>query len=407
MPGAHSEIGPSNAHRWRPCPGSVEESRGLPDEAGEEAHQGTVFHEFADPVLDLGLDPFTLVGMTLECEDGQVRPFTEEMAQGMLMGIDIVRSYESAPGAVLFVETKVDLSEWLGPGMFGTADVIIIDVENRRLIVFDWKWGAGVPVHPEWNDQAMCYGLGAWSTVAREMFEGVDPATIDVSIIIEQPRAPGGGGKWDTNMAVLLAEGKKIRRDADAVWVEGAPRIPGSKQCQFCPAAKHNTCKARAEHALDLIGTSFDELDEEFDVGAPLRLRKPLAFTPEQRSQLLLHKSMIDNLIADLHASAMRDASQGKPVPGMKRVLGRAGARVWRDPKKAQVVLEAKLEEDVVWTKKLISPAAVEGEVGRKKYREEWERHVFQSEPQPMLVPENDPREALADVDDLFDTIAD
>ena len=383
----------------------MEESRGLPDEAGEEAHQGTVFHEYAADVLDLGLDPHTLVGATMLCEDGQTRPFTKEMADGMLSGMDIVRSYENAPGAVMFVETRVDLSEWLGPDMFGTSDVIIIDVQNRRLIVFDWKWGAGVPVHPEWNDQAMCYGLGAWSTVAREWFEGVDPASIEVTVIIEQPRAPGGGGLWRTNMAVLLAEGKKIRADADAVWVPGAPRTPGEKQCKFCPAAKHNTCKARAKMALDMIGSAYDQLDEEFDLGVPIRLRDRSAFTPEQRSQLLLHKGMIDSLLSDLHADAMRDASQGLPVPGMKRVLGRAGARVWRDPDKIQIVLEDRLDEEVVWTKKLITPAAVEGEVGRKKYREMWERHVYQSEPQPMLVAETDPREALADVDELFDTI--
>lgn len=403
MPGAHSEIGPSNAHRWRRCAGSVEESRGLPDDAGEEAHQGTVFHQYAGDVLEFGLDPFHLVGAKYPCEDGNTREFTEEMAMGMLAGLDYVRAQENAPGAVMFVETKVDLGEWLGPGMFGTSDVIIVNVPKRKLIVFDWKWGY-VEVDPDWNDQAMCYGLGAWSTVAREWFEGIDPATIEVEIVIEQPRVPQGGGVWRTTMSALLEEGKQIRKDADAVWEPGAPRVPGEKQCRYCPAAKHNTCKARAAMVFDMIGTSFDSLDEEFDLGVPLNLRDRSAFTMEQRSQLLIHKELVTKLIADLYAEAEEDARKGIKVPGMKRVLGRAGARVWRDPDKAAVVVEAEFGDDA-YTKKLLTPAAVEGEVGKAKYRDKWARHVHQSPPAPTLVPETDKRDEIANVDDLFDLI--
>ena len=53
---AHSERGPSTAHRWRPCPASVRLSRGLPNTAGIEAAYGTVFHEVAALCLELAGD---------------------------------------------------------------------------------------------------------------------------------------------------------------------------------------------------------------------------------------------------------------------------------------------------------------------------------------------------------------
>jgi hypothetical protein len=364
-----------------------------------------VFHEFAALCVEFGVDPFSFVGQTLDCEDGKARPFTQEMANKMLPGLDYIRSVEAGSGVECFVEVKVDLSEWFGPGMFGTSDVILVDVDNREIVVFDWKWGAGVAVEPEWNDQGMSYALGAWSTIAAPMFEGVEPAAIALTIVIEQPRAPGGGGVWKTNMATILAEGRAIRADADAAQTPGALRVPGADQCKFCAAAKHNTCRARSEFVLDLVGASFDSIDEEIEQGVNLGLRDRKAFTPEQRSHLLLNRKMIDSLLSDLHDDAMRDAENGLPTPGLKRVYGRSPPRSWTDESKVIPQLEAEFGEDA-WNKKLRSPAMIEGEVGVRRYRERWQRHVTEGQPAPALVPETDPRPAIPSVDDIFDELA-
>ena len=155
----HSERGPSAAHRWRPCPGSVALCRGLPDDAGIEAALGTVFHEFAALTLEFDVDQHQMVGSLMEVEaDGKpiVLEFSQEMATKMQPGVDWIRSYEG-PGTLLLVEKRLDLQEWVGEGEFGTSDAGIIDIENWRIVVFDWKWGAGVPVGPYMNDQAMLY----------------------------------------------------------------------------------------------------------------------------------------------------------------------------------------------------------------------------------------------------------
>lgn len=416
IPGFHSERSPSTAHRWRLCEGSVEEERGLPDTAGEEAIQGTVFHDYAADCLEIGLDPWHLVGDRMLCEDGQYREFTKEMANKMVSGLQVLWALADVPGAEMFVERRVNLERWIGPDESGTADAFIIDILNWRLVTHDWKWGAGVPVSPEMNDQAMLYTGGVWDTFAEDRFrEAFDAGqvpqfdtwekarnAIQVVIIIEQPRAPGGGGVWRTDMGFLFKELRKIRQDADATLVPGAPRRPGEKQCKFCKAAFHNTCKARSEHIADMMGVLLDDLEDDLAIGAPLELHDRRSLTPEQRSQILLNSKLITSWLDMLHQEAMEDAQKGYPTPGLKRVLGRNPARKWLDEDKAAIMLEHDFKEEA-WTKKLRSPANVEDEVGKAKYESRYHRFVAESDPKPILVPETDPRPEIVSDDDLLD----
>lgn len=418
-PKAHSERGPSTASRWRKCPGSVRLSRGLPDNAGIDAAHGTVFHEFAAICLELGLDPQGLVGDTLEVPGHGVLEFDQKMADHMLNGLDLLWSLADAPGAVMMVEQRVSLQEWVGPDEFGTTDCSIIDIHNWRLVTADWKYGAGVPVDPKDNDQAILYTLGTWSTFARRMFaEAVlekhgDAALdapweedIEVIVIIEQPRAEGGGGVWRTTMGHILAEGEKIRRDAKRTEDPNAPVVPGTKQCQFCKAASFNRCLERPKFLLEQVGADFDDLESDFAVNAEPVLSEFSLITPEQRSQILLHRAMFDKLFDDLHAAAYQDAKMDRPVPGMKLVPGRSGARKWRDEAKAELLLKKDFGE-AAYKKTLLSPAAVEDEVGKRKFKDRFARMTVQSESKAILVPDTHKKEALksaaSDFDDLED----
>jgi len=417
----HSEMSPSTAHRWRPCPGSVEESRGLPDDVGEEAHQGTVFHENAADCLELGLDPFPMVGSRMVCQDGVEREFTREMASKMLPGLDMLWALADTPGATMHVEKRVNLENWIGPGESGTADCFVINPTLMQLVCFDWKWGAGVPVSPDHNDQAMLYVLGVWDTYAGEEFfnhvwaeyekaqqDMPDnwPDEIEVTIIIEQPRAPGGGGVWKTTMGDILREGRKIKLDAKKAKRPGAPRVPGEKQCKFCKAARHNTCKVRADYITDLVGMELDEMELDLAVGAEPDLADRRALTPEQRSQIVLHSKLVTDWLSQLHDEVMDELKKGSYVPGLKRVPGRSGARKWKDEDKAEILVVHDFKEKA-YTKKLLSPTAVEDEVGKKVYKERFEAFVTQADPKPILVPENDPRPALVTDEELLDEMWD
>lgn len=417
---AHSERGPSTAHRWRRCKASVRMSRGLPNTAGFEAALGTVFHDFAADCLELGIDPQGFVGDGMEVDEWGWIPFDQEMVDSMLNGLDLVWALADVPGAKLIVEERVSLEEWVGPGEFGTTDAAIIDPLNRRLVVFDWKYGRGVPVSPDRNDQAMLYALGTWSTFARRMFfeamaeeigwdemEMADAGgapwedDIQVLVIIEQPRAPGGGGLWETTMGELLAEGRKIRRDADETMEPDAPFNPGTKQCQFCPAARFNTCKPRAEMVIRDLGHELDDLD---DLSFDDELEMPKALTPEQRTKILLNRPLIEKFLKQLHEEAYRDAQSRRPVPGLKLVAGRNPPRKWKDEGKAGLLLEHDFAHKA-YTRKLLSPTQVEEKVGKREYKTRFDRMVDYGEAKPLLVPETDKRDPLPDVASDFDDL--
>lgn len=418
----HSEMGPSTAHRWRACPGSVALSRGIPNIAGMAAAEGTMFHEIAATCTEFFLDPQGFVGDQMEVAPHGMILFDQKMADHMLYGLDLLWALADTPGVKMIVEKRVSLERWVGDGEFGTTDCAIIDVVGRRIYVFDWKYGAGVPVSPVRNDQAILYFLGVWDDYAYEMFYNAqyDAAggagiweeapwedDIEVVIMIEQPRAPGGGGTWTTTVGELLGIGEKIKKDAKlAKSPEGALVFnPGPKQCQFCPAARVNICTARARMALEEAGLDFDMLEEDYSLNLAPEMKHPRALTPQQRSQVIMHKPMIEKFLEQLHEEAYADAKMGRPVPGMKLVDGRNPPRKWKDETRAQILLVHDLK-DKAFTKKLLTPTAVEETVGKREYKARFARMVDTGESKSILVPDTDKRAALPDITSDFDVLA-
>lgn len=406
---AHSSLGPSGAHRYRRCPGAPALEAQVPNRAGIEAAYGTCFHEAAAICLEFGIEPEALIGMEVRVEEHGLIEFTKVMAQYMQPGIDYVRALVG-PGDLLLVERRVNLEPWLGPNQFGTADVAIISVERFEITVFDWKYGAGVPVSPIENDQAILYFAGVWNDYAGDIFEpiawqsGVDPADADfyeaikVQIVIEQPRAPGGGGIWTTTVGALLRRLDEIREDAAKTYLPDAPRIAGDIQCKFCSGKPY--CREYADLNLSHFDLALTDVEADFEAEAPILL--PKAVSPEARSQILLHRSQIEAWLKDLHAEAYKDAEDGLPVPGMKLVEGRRGARSWKDEGKASVVVARYLGDDA-FTKKLLSPAQVEETVGKAEYKRRYEGFAMPGDAKPALVPDKDYREARANKMERFD----
>jgi hypothetical protein len=395
----HSERGPSKAHRYRKCPGSIAAELGLPDDSGIEAAQGQVFHEYADLCLSFGMDPQVFVGKPFDHYKFGTLFFDQEMADNMIYGLDYVRDLAAEPGAELYVEQQVNLERWLGPGEFGTSDVGVINRRKRKITIFDWKYGM-IPVQPQWNDQEILYDLGFWNDTAEKQFNGVNPRDIAVDLVIEQPRAPGGGGVWETNMAVILAEGEKIKKDALATRQDDAPRIPGPKQCQFCKAAKAGRCPEYLEMQLESFDMRLAEVDELAELGVAPHM--PLIVTPERRAYILQFAPVFERFLKDLHAKSYDAALQGKPDPGLKLVPGRTPGRKWRDEDKEKAMLTKRYGEEA-WVKKLISPAQLEDKIGKKRFEETFKHHVREEEPKPILVPLSDRRAPVPNNLERFD----
>lgn len=377
---AHARLSPSSASRWLACPYSVNQCGGILDETTEWSAEGTVAHRVSDQCLRFGLDPEGYVGMKMREGDFEFE-ITADWPRHLRPGMERVLDF----GGRFFGERKVKLDRWM-PGQFGTLDRGV--VTKKLIVISDLKWGEGVPVSPVENEQLMIYALGFWDEIARHYTEATD-----FLLIVDQPRAEGGGGEWRTTLDDLLEFGRKIKRVAKRTYDPDAPLVPGLKQCKFCPAAKTARCPAYEKFNMDLMGLKMRDLDVGGLVGEAPALPRPTEMTPERRSYLIQHAPMIRKWLDALQADALADALAGRPVPGLKAGAGRAGARFWKNEKRASEVLREILGV-ARFTKTLKSPAQVEKEIPSRDFAR-LKKIIGQSEGKPILVPADDARPAL------------
>lgn len=405
-PLSHARLGPSAAARWIRCPGSVNFTAGMDDEAGDAAKEGTILHWVCEDCLRNDTSPFDFVGQTIRLSDiaewtGNMDggldeendlsiEFTEELAEMVLDGLDRL---DDIPGRI-YIEKRLDLSRWL-PDQFGTSDVGIVG--KRRITVFDWKWGF-LPVSPVENEQLMLYALGFWDNYARHVSDAEE-----FRLIIWQPRAPGGGGEWDVSLDELLEFGKKVKKAGRATQDPDAERIPGIKQCEgcYCPGARKMSCPEYLDFNLSNIVDDFDALDREIVHDFPLRMPKISGLSMARMVHLVKHKPMITKFLDRVHSLVLDAALKGLPTPGRKAVDGRSPPRKWKDPLAAEPELARMLGPDDAFEQKVISPTRAEKLLPKKQF-DRLSKLIDYGEKKPVLVDEHDARPAYRSVSDEF-----
>lgn len=432
MAGTHSRLSPSSAHRYSRCPGAPNAEAGLPDDPSRFAAEGTVFHEIAAWCLQWGMEPEDFLGAVFE-EDGFEITVDADMVRYMTPGLARARELMAGPGRVSYVERRVDLSHILGEGEGGTADLTIIDTIEREIILWDWKYGQGVPVTAFENEQEMLYLLGAWNDLAWPLLG--NSADVKVRLIIEQPRARGQltiregeesedeesdeaelddgdvsdetpqVAEWETTMDdVIVNFGWRMSEVAEATRDPNAPRVPGPKQCKFCKRAKtKGGCPERNEYLIDVFGQMFDDIDAQEELGVTFPLDHPSLLTPERRSWIVQHAPMLKKFLTDVHAHVVHDAVSGEPTPHLKVVAGRNPARKYHEgvEEKVEAILVEELGPEKAYNKKILSPAQAEKLLPLKSYAK-IEGYVDKGVAKATLVPLSSNKKALPTHSDKF-----
>ena len=407
----HTSMGPSSWDRWIRCPASVVASQGIPDDPSYEALEGTVFHHLVAVCLKQGLDPYDWIGSVMD--EGGVRiEFDQQMAESAQDGMEIIQRLMDDPDWTVLVEKEVDISPWAGFDEMGTVDVLAWSVIENRIIIFDWKYGRGVPVYPASSYQLRGYALGAWNSFIYADFVqsglAFSPEEIIVDLMIEQPRISAAGGTYQTTMANLLAFGQLARKAQKRVRLGfDNPALaefnPGEKQCEWCRA--QTTCRAHAVWILDAMGLEFEDLDK-VDVSV---LLSP-DMTPERRSAVLRMWPVIKKWHDNLHASAYHDAKMGRPVPGLKLAQGRRSKRIWKsDYLDYGIVLTHLIElvgAEIALTKpEPLSVASAERVLGKKRFSATLREMVQERESKLVLVSDYDDRAAVGSIVEEFDIL--
>lgn len=374
MPSDHALLGPSSAHRWLSCTPSARLEEGLPDTGSSYATEGTLAHRLGELLLRAEYEGADITEELAEVRaDPQYSPAMMEHMEGY--AAFVAERYADAkshcPDPRLYVEQRIDVSEYVPDG-FGTTDCVII--ADGLMDVIDLKYGAGIPVSAEDNPQMKIYALGC--LLAFSLFYDITA----IRMTIYQPRLDSvSTAVIDRDKLEAWAEQFLKPRAALAYAGEG-PFAPGEMTCKWCKAGA--TCKARAEYQLELAAKDFQD--------AALMDNDEIAEVLERLPGLLAWAKQVKDYAEDAAIN------HGEKFPGFKVVEGRANRRYVNEGAIARRLKKAGFATaDIYKPKELLGITAMEKLVGAKKLAELVGGLIEKPAGSPTLVPMSDKRPEL------------
>ena len=364
----HAILSPSSAKRWINCTPSAL----LAEEAGSKssvyAEEGTLAHEIAEYALTKYLE-----GEYDPIIDDAV-PLKNEHLENPLFGVDMadyIRSYceyvigenyemQKQDGACrTFLEREVDITDF-APDSFGSVDVAL--VSDKTIHIIDLKYGTGVRVSADMNEQMLMYALGTLKSLESDRIEKIRMTIAQVRLdhydTFEMPKED------------LLAWADKVLKPAAKMAIQGVGKQVIGSWCGFCPV------KAQCRAQRDAMLADFDEKPD------------PLLLSDEDITDLIGKIDTYKSWIESVNKYVYDRAIQGHKWEGYKLVAGRS-SRVIKDEAKIRQALLNEFLEDEVLNIKLKGIGDLEKLVGKKVFSARFGDAIESRPGAPKLVPES------------------
>lgn len=305
MSGVHAKYSGSNAHRFLRCPGQPRLAAQVPElpAVDDYAAEGEQAHALLAKCLTGG-------------HYGPHDPLEMRSAIDAVIGFltDLKTQY---PDLIVLSEQFGLFPQNVVPAdqASGTADVIAYSLSAQVVYVIDFKYGVGVTVDVEDNEQIKFYAaIAAWRTAFKTLYG-----------VIIQPRSFRGGEPRVVEIDAfdLIDFVSEIETGIARCEHPTAELIPG-EHCAFCPAG--GICPARESQSLAVIspdGRPVDALD-------PLMLPQPVDLSPQRLGDIMAMKGQVIGWLNDVAKYSFQIAMSGRHVPGQKIVEAKARRR-WID----------------------------------------------------------------------------
>jgi hypothetical protein len=346
---AHSNIvGGSTAKRLIKCPGSRALVNTVPPKpTSSYAEEGSRLHDAMHMILSHG---------------GSVEDYPDN--EKLILALDSLNQIDPNSELEFATEVNVHFNDFLA-GVYGSCD--LAGRIRNRAIVLDWKFGDGVAVDAEENEQLMFYAAAGMRTEElRWVFEGVD----EIELIIVQPPYVK---RWVTTPGRIKAFERTLY-DAVQASFRPNPKFEAGDHCRWCAAKP--VCPLLTGQLERAVATKVKAIDVE-------KVGNALAFA----------------ILAEEWAKSVRELAQtmlenNAPIDGWKLVPKRA-TRQWVNDEAAREALEQMgLDSEELIVTELKSPAQVEKVL--KKHKLELPKDlVVAVSTGNTIAPESDPRPAV------------
>lgn len=246
---AHAEFSASASYRWLACPGSARLNKKVPNIESRWAKEGTTAHECLEFLVNHRRD-------RVSAKKFLKTKYPLTMIAHAEAALDYVETrLATLPGSNLHVELKTFLPVD-EPNQYGTSD-IVIEEPYGRLVVGDYKYGAGVCVEPN-SSQLIYYALG----VAHQFNYNFQ----SVELIIIQPRFNHRNGPVRSHLMSIedLEEWREIFNEGIKRCKEPRAPLKSGKHCQFCNAKA--ICPEYKNLALRQAQEDLADLDDGDDI---------------------------------------------------------------------------------------------------------------------------------------------
>lgn len=371
---AHALLSASSSHRWLNCPPSAVAAEAYPNEGTEFTREGTMAHEVAEVIARKALNRETREalhcdkGVVIEGLEDKSADITDQMVECANGYAAYIEEQIKDDGAVVLLEQRVDFSPWVPDG-FGTCDCIIL--QGTTMTVIDYKYGQGVAVDATENTQMMLYALGALNDY------GIAYDVEKVTMHIYQPRI-NNISVWEAAADDLLYWADHTVKRVAAEAVKGKGKYRAGAWCKFCPHA--GRCRTLTKTCTEYVQTH------------QLRVAVPV-LAPHEVAEVLQMEPLVSLWLKRVRDQALTTMLNGGEIPGYKVVTGKQGNRKWTDECRVLATLQAAgySDEDILETK-LLSPAAMDKALGKKKAAELLEGMTDRAPGSPTIAPLSDRR---------------